>query len=155
MTATKSFVFENHFHPYVGVLVEKLNQQSVDGLLDLATQAVSETFFDALYKPNNPTGPGGDPSFTVKSTPKNIDVGEAGPYSIYNWELFFHAPVTIARAPEPQPALRRGPALVPPRLRPDRDRPDGGGARPVLEVRAVPQSRVPGTCRGSTSWWRC
>lgn len=96
MAATTSFVFENHFHPYVGALVEKLNQHSVDGLLDLATQRVSEPFFEPLYAPNDPQSGPGDPSFTVSSSPKNIDVSEAGPYSIYNWELFFHAPITIA-----------------------------------------------------------
>jgi hypothetical protein len=96
MADTKSFVFQNHFHPYVGMLVERLNQQSVDGLLDLSVQQVSEPFFDRIYQPNNPSAPGQDPSFKVTSFPKNIDVGEAGPYSVYNWELFFHAPVTIA-----------------------------------------------------------
>jgi hypothetical protein len=96
MASTKSFVFENHFHPYVGMLVEKLNQQSVDGLLDLATQQVSDPFFDTLYDPNDPQKPLEDPGFKVESTPKNIDVSESGPYSVYNWELFFHAPVTIA-----------------------------------------------------------
>ncbi|GIH22244.1 hypothetical protein Aph01nite_05540 [Acrocarpospora phusangensis] len=96
MADTTSFVFENHFHPYVGMLVERLNQQSVDGLLDLSVQQVSEPFFERVYDPNDPAAPGEDPSFRVKSSPKNIDVSEAGPYSVYNWELFFHAPVTIA-----------------------------------------------------------
>jgi hypothetical protein len=96
MAVTKSFVFENHFHPYVGMLVERLNQQSVDGLLDLSVQKVSEPFFEQIYDPNDPSAPGEDPRFTVTSSPKNIDVSEFGPYSIYNWELFFHAPLTIA-----------------------------------------------------------
>ena len=96
MADTRTFVFENHFHPYVGMLVDRLNQQSVDGLLDLQVQQVSEPFFDQLYQPNNPALPGQDPTFKVTSSPKNIDVSEAGPYSVYNWELFFHAPVTIA-----------------------------------------------------------
>src|SRR3954470_23049609 len=91
-----TFVFENHFHPYVGMLVERLNQQSVDGLLDLDMQKVSEQFFAEIYRPNNPAAPGGDPRFAVQFSPKNIDVSELGPYSVYNWELFFHAPVTIA-----------------------------------------------------------
>ncbi|HEU5032973.1 MAG TPA: hypothetical protein VFV01_49210 [Spirillospora sp.] len=96
MAETKSFVFQNHFHPYVGMLVERLNEQSVDGLLDLAVQQVSEPFFDQIYDPNDPAAPDEDDSFKVTSFPKNIDVSEAGPYSVYNWELFFHAPVTIA-----------------------------------------------------------
>jgi hypothetical protein len=93
MALTNSFVFENHFHPYVGQLVERLNQQSVDGLLDLGTQRLSEPFFGPTYEPSDAAA---DPSFDVTAFPKNIDVSESGPYSVYNWELFFHAPVTIA-----------------------------------------------------------
>ncbi|WP_328418424.1 hypothetical protein OG470_32475 [Micromonospora sp. NBC_00389] len=96
MADTKSFVFENHFHPYVGMLVDRLNQQSVDGLLDLACQQVRESFFDKIYDPNDPSTPGEDPRFKVVCSPKNIDVSESGPYSVYNWELFFHAPLAIA-----------------------------------------------------------
>ena len=87
----RSFIFENHFHPYVGMLVERLNQQSVDGLLDLAVQQVNQDFFAAAYQPNT-----ADARFQVVFAPKRIDVSEAGPYSVYNWELFFHTPVTIA-----------------------------------------------------------
>jgi Tc toxin complex TcA C-terminal TcB-binding domain len=96
MAPTTSFVFENHFHPYVGMLVERLNQQSVDGLVDLSVQEVHEDFFDAIYDPNNQSVAGEDPRFKVVYFPKNIDVSETGPYSVYNWELFFHAPLTIA-----------------------------------------------------------
>ena len=96
MPATNSFVFENHFHPYVGMLVERLNQQSVDGLLDLSVQEVSDPFFKQTYDPNDPSAPAGDPRFKVTSFPKGIDVSESGPYSVYNWELFFHTPLTIA-----------------------------------------------------------
>src|SRR6185437_12291585 len=91
-----SFVFENHFHPYVWLLVQKLNEQSVDGLLDLSTQQVTQDFFSQTYRPNDPAGAGSDTSFTVSYSPLNIDFSEAGPYSVYNWELFFHAPVSIA-----------------------------------------------------------
>ena len=49
-------------------------------------------FFQALLS-TNPTN-----SDTVKvvSFPKEIDVAEHGPYANYNWELFFHIPLTIA-----------------------------------------------------------
>lgn len=91
MAPATNFLFDNHFHPFVGALVEKLNQQSVAGLLDLTTQSASVDFFKEIYKPNDQ-----DSRFKVQFSPKNIDVGERGPYSVYNWELFFHAPITIA-----------------------------------------------------------
>ena len=30
------------------------------------------------------------------SFPKEIDVSDHGPYANYNWELFFHVPLTVA-----------------------------------------------------------
>lgn len=85
------YTFYNHFHPYVGELVEQLNKKSIDGLLDVNFHAsLVEDFFAAVYDPST--------SFTVgvKHFPKEIDVSEQGPYAIYNWELLFHVPLTIA-----------------------------------------------------------
>ena len=42
-----------------------------------------------------------------------------GAYSIYNWELFFHAPFMIAKRLERESPLRRGASLVPLHLRAD------------------------------------
>ncbi|HVQ40077.1 MAG TPA: hypothetical protein VMS31_21235 [Pyrinomonadaceae bacterium] len=46
-------------------------------------------FFDAAYKPNT----------TLVQQPypvKDLDFTSGGAYSVYNWELFFHVPITIA-----------------------------------------------------------
>jgi Tc toxin complex TcA C-terminal TcB-binding domain len=99
-----SYTFENFFHPYVGELIERLN-----------TSPVLRNFFDpneldelsdplpAKYYSPPPLG-----EVSVKRTffPKEIDVGRDqtaggalptnGPYTNYNWELFFHIPLTIA-----------------------------------------------------------
>ena len=85
------YTFYNHFHPYVGELVEQLNKKSLDGLLDVNFHAsLVEDFFAAVYAPSGTTTVG------VKHFPKEIDVSEQGPYAIYNWELLFHVPLTIA-----------------------------------------------------------
>ena len=57
----------------------------------LNENAKQENFFNQLYNPANNIR-----TIEVKSFPKEIDVSEEGSYSVYNWELFFHIPLTIA-----------------------------------------------------------
>src|SRR5215218_4112370 len=86
-----TYTFQNFFHPFVGELIAKLNRDSLPGMLDAAWQEdLKREFFQAQYNPTD--------SATVKvvSFPKEIDVAEHGPYANYNWELFFHIPLTIA-----------------------------------------------------------
>jgi hypothetical protein len=48
-----------------------------------------EDFFSSAYSP--------DPSWVTQPYPvKNLDFTDNGAYSVYNWELFFHAPLLIA-----------------------------------------------------------
>lgn len=98
-----TYTFENFFHPFLAELIQKLNRESLPGLMDVKWQESLRTadptkdpakdFFHILYCPmdkptdNNPV--------TVISHPKEIDVSD-GPYANYNWELFFHIPLTIA-----------------------------------------------------------
>jgi hypothetical protein len=89
------YTFYNHFHPYVGELIERLNQRSVDGLLDVDFHAsLVSDYFNAEYNPHESV----DQYDTIDSEffPKNIDVSERGPYAIYNWELLFHVPFAVA-----------------------------------------------------------
>jgi hypothetical protein len=88
------YTFENFFHPFVGELISTLNSESLPGILDAAWQESLEIpdFFQQIYGPN----PKGYNNVTIKSFPKEIDVETDGPYANYNWELFFHIPLTIA-----------------------------------------------------------
>lgn len=46
-------------------------------------------FFDSTYKP--------DPKLVHQPYPvKDLDFTSSGAYAVYNWELFFHVPITIA-----------------------------------------------------------
>ncbi|HEY9431907.1 MAG TPA: toxin [Blastocatellia bacterium] len=89
-----TYTFENFFHPFVGELISKLNSDSLPGILDAAWQEYLKIpdFFQNIYDPN----PNGDDNVTITSFPKEIDVKTDGPYANYNWELFFHVPLTIA-----------------------------------------------------------
>jgi hypothetical protein len=79
----------NHYHPFTDTLIEKLNVDGLPALLDATYQA-------SLTAPLAPTVyvPGSNASGTFPD--HEIDVSDAGAYSIYNWEMFFHAPVLIA-----------------------------------------------------------
>lgn len=85
-----SYDFENFFHPYVGDLIAALNTSSLAGMLAPNTQSTSETFFDTLYTLHESN------LVKIERHDKNIDVADGGPYANYNWELFFHIPVTVA-----------------------------------------------------------
>ena len=86
---TISYRFLQHYHPYSEALIERLNRDGLPALLDPNFHASLEVpLSPMLYQP----GSNVDPDF-----PKHeIDVSDDGPYSIYNWELFFHAPLLIA-----------------------------------------------------------
>jgi hypothetical protein len=87
-----TYTFSNHFHPFVGQLLEQLNKRSIDGLLDADFhKSLHEDFFKALYQPNE-----SDRQVAVEFLPKEIDTSEDGAYAVYNWELLFHIPLTIA-----------------------------------------------------------
>ncbi|HTG17581.1 MAG TPA: toxin, partial [Blastocatellia bacterium] len=95
-----TYKFENFFHPFVGELISKLNKDSLPGMLDAAELEKLKTpdpiadpandFFHLLYHPNN------SHLVKVNSFSKEIDVSEHGSYANYNWELFFHIPLTVA-----------------------------------------------------------
>ncbi|HBP89133.1 MAG TPA: toxin [Nitrospiraceae bacterium] len=103
-----SYSFENFFHPFVGELVEKLNRESLPGLLDpkfhqdLKKDAnhnpaiENQETVDFFYKNYGYEQPERSEFVSVVGFPREIDLREGGPYANYNWELFFHIPLTIA-----------------------------------------------------------
>jgi hypothetical protein len=110
LTKTKEFeyTFQNFFHPFVGQLKGQLNKKSLSGLLNA-------DFHESLRnkEENNPDiEHENDANFffanfgyeatedfdtiQIRGFPKQIDVETSHPYANYNWELFFHIPLTIA-----------------------------------------------------------
>ena len=82
--------FHPHFHPYVDTLIERLEKGSVAGLQEADTERAlfDGDFFDETYDPSELV----DESYPVKE----IDFAIDGAYAVYNWELFYHVPLTIA-----------------------------------------------------------
>jgi Tc toxin complex TcA C-terminal TcB-binding domain len=101
-----TYTFENFFHPFVGELIQQLNKKSLAEMLDPeflagldrtsdADKATPDSFFK-LFK-DFYTVPQNKSLFdNVEGFPKNIDLRHGGAYANYNWEIFFHIPLTIA-----------------------------------------------------------
>jgi hypothetical protein len=83
-----AYRFAMHYHPYAEELIRKLNADGLPALLDPVYQAgLEQPLAPTLYQPG---------AVVSGDFPKHeIDVSDDGPYSIYNWELFFHAPVLV------------------------------------------------------------
>jgi hypothetical protein len=101
-----SYTFTPHWHPYSGEFISALNRGGMDELFALATQERDERkvviygnsvfwttkgSFEIDYKP--------DVNQIVRPYPiQHVDFDRIGSYANYNWELFFHMPMTVAAA---------------------------------------------------------
>ena len=142
--------FENFFHPFVGELISQLNKESLPGMLDpvflekLSKQSESPGFgylfhlFRDFYQQ-----PATHDLVNVEGSPKKIDTAKRRAVRQLQLGAVLPYPADHRRAPEQEPALRRGPALVPLHLRPDLQRPiTCRPARALLEVPRLPQARA-------------
>ncbi|MCC3473818.1 MULTISPECIES: toxin [unclassified Microcoleus] len=109
-----SYQFYSHFHPYVAELVQRLIAKSVSGLQATDTEYLQND--DGSFQ----TFPATHPNEALRGKPipklyqkifssynpsdlvqqphpvKDLDFTSSGAYSVYNWELFYHVPITIA-----------------------------------------------------------
>ena len=125
VTSTKqhrSYQFFSHYHPFVSQLLKKLTKHSVEGLQSLDTKLKENTtisddgiqpddydLYKKLYdhavgfseeQPYWPTEIVTSPDSIDNKEPEfpveKLDFTYSGAYSNYNWELFFHIPITVA-----------------------------------------------------------
>jgi len=94
--------FYLHLHPYVQELVKRIIKKGLKGLQDADTEykdrllpdgnpepQLYKDFFKDFYSPNG----------NLVETPypvRDLDFSTSGAYATYNWELFYHIPITIA-----------------------------------------------------------
>lgn len=101
-TATyRKYKFDSFYHSYACTMIKQLNRYGIDGLLNpksdteagkelLRQEGAQNAFsFKDHYEPENQLVDGAYPE-------EGFDFDFDGPYGIYNWELFFHAPLHIA-----------------------------------------------------------
>ncbi len=83
-----NYKLSSHYHPYTDELIETLNRDGLPALLDAKYHKSLERPLTDWYQPG---------TYVVSPFPmESIDVSDDGPYAVYNWELFFHAPLTVA-----------------------------------------------------------
>jgi len=88
---TLQYQFHVHYHPFVRVLMQKLNREGIDGLMQREVQLQGTTpsdYFTTIYGPTA--------RVRLPGPIEDIDFSTEGAYAQYNWELFFHAPLLIA-----------------------------------------------------------
>src|SRR4051794_26170760 len=104
---TLTFDFYPHYHPYAPELTRRLIRRQVPGLLAADTEYVKDEDGQTVMLPSGKPLPelyrevfsaeDYQPAEVVDQRPvEDLDFTPAGPYSVYNWELFFHVPLTIA-----------------------------------------------------------
>jgi len=77
------------YHPFADELIETLNTGGMPALFDAKHLAsLKDPLANTPYVPNA--------AYVSNFPSEEIDVSDQGTYSIYNWELFFHAPLAIA-----------------------------------------------------------
>ncbi|TRX54812.1 hypothetical protein FNH22_18840 [Fulvivirga sp. M361] len=110
-----NYEFQSFYHPYTRLFIKQVNKFGIDGLLNplanvkgtpaqqteiraLDRQKIENDYFTTVYQPSRAVLKAPlEFDFTLKQYPKEeIDFGYTGAYSQYNWELFFHAPLSIA-----------------------------------------------------------
>jgi hypothetical protein len=92
----RRYRFHNFFHPHQCLFIRRLNRDGLDGLLRRDLQLTSADPFAARYGPTDlvmKTDPQGKYVYPIE----DVDFSYIGAYSQYNWEIFFHAPLLIAR----------------------------------------------------------
>ncbi len=85
------------YHPYTALFLRELNRSGVDGLLNRRIQGAPQDF----YPGNNfdfagYTSPSGLAKADASAQTDQVDFQRSGAYAVYNWEIFFHAPLMIA-----------------------------------------------------------
>ncbi|MDY7791695.1 neuraminidase-like domain-containing protein [Burkholderia ubonensis] len=103
----RQFHFLNFYHPFVCDFAKLVHNpvQGIPGLMRRETQLDpirdSRFSFDRSYQPDAAAVvklPSPSPSLPDCYPREIVDFSPDGAYSLYNWELFFHAPLLIANA---------------------------------------------------------
>lgn len=92
-----TYTFFPFYHPYTALFMRELKRSGVEGLLNRRIQTTPQNYFPGngfdfgSYQPA-----AGVSRADVTAQKDRVDFERYGAYSLYNWELFFHAPLLIA-----------------------------------------------------------
>jgi hypothetical protein len=96
-----AYTFIPFYHAFVPLFIRELNRGGIDSLYSRELQVNPTQFFNnkpafdsaafsEYYLPQS--------NVTTTYTAEGVDFGQQAGYSIYNWELFFHAPFHIGES---------------------------------------------------------
>ncbi len=92
----RRYRFYTFFHPYQCLFIRRLNRDGLDGFLVRDLQLTHADTFASRYGPTElvvKTDAQGRPAYPVD----DVDFSYTGAFSQYNWEIFCHAVILIAR----------------------------------------------------------
>jgi hypothetical protein len=93
---TFQYDFENLFDPWVGTLIQQLNQSDIAGILSPDfLSGLTYTYQDSDYIPNNTQSLNFKITTTLDDQTFDVQL-PGGPYAGYHWELTVHIPLAIA-----------------------------------------------------------
>ncbi len=96
----KGLIFNTFYHPYATDFLQHLNEGEIDSLMECDTLLPDDngSLFNSYYNPNFTNGliqkPADFSNYTYYK--ENVAFDEYSAYGLYNWELFYHAPLYIA-----------------------------------------------------------
>jgi hypothetical protein len=90
IASTVQYRFQTFYHAQITNFVRSLNKEGIPGLLQLSNQSQADTMnFSSTYLPTN--------MVNTSYPANNVQFGFSDPLGIYNWEIFFHAPMMVAQ----------------------------------------------------------
>ena len=84
------------YHPYTALFMRELNRSGLDGLLNRRIQISPQDYYPVNKFNVSSYNPGAICRLDKTAQKDIVDFERYGAYSIYNWEIFFHAPLLIA-----------------------------------------------------------
>jgi peptidoglycan hydrolase-like protein with peptidoglycan-binding domain len=93
----RRYRFLPFYHPYTMLFIREFNRDGIEGLLNRKIQTSPQSFppFNNFnFSAYSPVAASATVDQTAQTDINDFSFG--GAYSIYNWELFFHAPLMIA-----------------------------------------------------------
>lgn len=99
------FTFTTFYHPFARTMLRTLEASGIAGLMARSLQTSPQTTrgwsfdFQSTFEPQPVVVtpyPGQPGASDVGESGLDFSAGGAGPYSLYNWEIFYHAPMYVA-----------------------------------------------------------
>jgi peptidoglycan hydrolase-like protein with peptidoglycan-binding domain len=101
ISKNRKYRFMPFYHPYTTLFLRELNRNGIDGIINRKIQIRPESFAPindfsfSSYSPESNVIAGSEESDSQKKK-DIVDFSFGSAHSVYNWELFFHAPLMVA-----------------------------------------------------------